>query len=1024
MKKRLLFCAAIMTGVAAWSVDLLTEYGIPASKGVTPAEAPAKAPQRAESTASLPYFLTFDSQESLTLLTQFSNQSGKTWKWVQSCPTFNEACAKVETNAYVSGGLRSYLVLPAMTLKAGKYIFEFDAWGQSDFNPEYIAACYAKTAASIDDFTAATQIVEPTLLEGYCYNPQGGEQKKQHFSREVTIAADGTYYFAVTPAKSSGGMAVFVDNISLKEAVAAAAPGTPELSVVPDAAGALKASLTVKAPETDAEGNPLDELEGIRIYRGETLVATLAADALTTMPYTDTPPTAGNFVYQAVAFNSAGAGESARCQAYVGHAKPDMPEVFTAMRGEKRGEVEIKWSTPADIYGKTFTPSEVSYNIKVTKPENIDWFDPLLSDFHGNSHRFTVAVPEGEQAFLRFSCVAKNEYGEESATLFPAVRIPVGTPYTAPFAESFAGGALSHLFRTKMEGNFGLWGMADDELYADYGLSAQDGDNGFIVYAGMEAGDAAGLYSGIIDLAGLENPALSLYFYRQDTSNELTLWIKAGEEFEQVGQTIVMNSGDDGEWNLRVFSLEPYTGKNIEFALRAESKEPGMIAVDNINIFSRLSHDLTVALTAPQYVNLGEATTLRATVANLGARPAEGFAVEFYCNDRLLTTVEGGSGALAPETETVVEAPFIALVAGGEQTYECHARVVYDADENTDNNTSARVRLTAVKSIHPAPRNLEGSVEGTDVKLTWDEPDTDTEVILPVCEGFEQADAWAVETAAGWTFADVDRGASGFFQDFDIPAITGGKPASWFVVDGADENCRYYGLTPHTGNRCLAVLYNADGSANDDWAISPELSGAAQTVTFFARSYSASLPEEFEVLYSNGSTSPSEFKPVAGATFKGVSATWTRYAVKLPAGARRFAIRYTAKDAFCLLVDDITFSAADGEKASYTLRGYKVYRNGVAIGESTADDRSFTFGNVDLEAVNDFHVTAVYRRYGESAPSNVVTIGRSSIADVNSDNINLPEEYYNLQGVRIDRPQPGQITIVRRGSDAAKRIAR
>lgn len=47
----------------------------------------------------------------------------------------------------------------------------------------------------------------------------------------------------------------------------------------------------------------------------------------------------------------------------------------------------------------------------------------------------------------------------------------------------------------------------------------------------------------------------------------------------------------------------------------------------------------------------------------------------------------------------------------------------------------------------------------------------------------------------------------------------------------------------------------------------------------------------------------------------------------------------------------------------------------------------------------------------------------AGIGSLNEDNGNLPVEYYNLNGVRIDRPIPGQICIRRQGATVTKIIS-
>lgn len=1025
MRKFLLAATALTTCMTVWSLDLITEAGIPASKG-TPApqevDVPHHAPSINYATASLPYYQSFDNAEALNEMTFISKPTSKKWEWIASCPTFNESCAKIKTDYW--SGVKAYMILPAMDLQPGEYILKFEAWGQSDFNKETIAA-YCAAGTSQDDMDAASVVVEPKELEGYCYNPNGGKQEKQSIEGSINITTAGTYHFVITPAKSSGGMAVFVDNISVSQAVTATAPSAvTDMTVEADGAGALSATVSVVAPATDINGDPLELLDGVKLYRGSELVDTKAATPGDEVTFTDTPATPGNYVYRAVAFNAGGDGEAATVQAYVGHAAPAEPQNFYASHGAGDRDVELGWDTPVDVYGKTFTNDEITYSIKCTKPELIDWFEPLVADLSGNTYSFTVPEFAGDQAFLRFSMVAKNKYGQESAVFFPEVRIPVGKPYACPFNESFAGGELSYLFRTKMEGNFGLWGLADDELYASYDLGAQDGDNGFMLYAGMEPGDAAGLYSGVIDLTGLNNPALSFYYFGQDTDNELIPMIKTDKTFEPLGDPIKMSDGNENLWNHHIYSLLPYAGKRVELAFRAISHEAGFVAIDNVSLFDQLSNDLAVSVIAPAKAALGEAITVKANISNLGAHDAAGYSVLFFADGKEFASLDGPDMPAA--SDDVVEAAFYAPADQGEREYTFHAVVEYDKDGNLDNNTSATVATRTVKSIHPAPRNLQVEINDDKATFSWEAPDTNTGVILPKTDGFEVADAWSNAASTGWIIVDNDKGGSGFFQDFDIPAINAGEPASWFVLDGSDENCINYGLTAHYGNHALAVLYNGDGTANDDWAISPELSGVAQTVTFFARSYSATYPDDFEVLYSNGSTDVDDFKPIPGASYKGVSSSWKEYVVALPEGTKRFAIRYTAKDAFCLLVDDFTFTPAGGSVAEYTLEGYRLYRDGELLTAATLPASGL---NYDLEGSEEFlnrhfHVTAVYKRYGESAPSNTVTPAENSIHEVEVD-ASGSEVYYTPAGIRVPgTPTDGGIYIVRRADGSSAKVIR
>ena len=90
--------------------------------------------------------------------------------------------------------------------------------------------------------------------------------------------------------------------------------------------------------------------------------------------------------------------------------------------------------------------------------------------------------------------------------------------------------------------------------------------------------------------------------------------------------------------------------------------------------------------------------------------------------------------------------------------------------------------------------------------------------------------------------ADVDGGPGTFTisntSSTNIPYENAGRPmafqvfnpahAGLLLVNGAGQPT---GWMPHSGNQMLAAFGDVDGQ-NNDWLISPELSGDAQTITF------------------------------------------------------------------------------------------------------------------------------------------------------------------------------------------------
>ncbi|MDE5979704.1 MAG: choice-of-anchor J domain-containing protein, partial [Muribaculaceae bacterium] len=250
---------------------------------------------------------------------------------------------------------------------------------------------------------------------------------------------------------------------------------------------------------------------------------------------------------------------------------------------------------------------------------------------------------------------------------------------------------------------------------------------------------------------------------------------------------------------------------------------------------------------------------------------------------------------------------------------------------------------------------------------------------MQVTEDFESGESFAKEFE-GWTFVDLDNGFQGGFQNIDIPGVTPDKTkGSFFVFDNADDAFNLSFATT-SGTKFLATLFNYDDSAIDDWAISPILTGDAQTISFFARSYSNDYPEKIEVWYTTStSVDPADFVKVESFGTKTVPCdadrNFVEYTADLPAGAKRFAIRSCATGSFMLLVDDVTYTALDTFDGE--LKGYNIYCDGVKLNDAPLTEAAYVHADVD-DAAHTYHVTAVYDK-GESELSEPVTIDQSGI---------------------------------------------
>ncbi|MEM1513476.1 MAG: choice-of-anchor J domain-containing protein, partial [Candidatus Thermoplasmatota archaeon] len=149
-------------------------------------------------------------------------------------------------------------------------------------------------------------------------------------------------------------------------------------------------------------------------------------------------------------------------------------------------------------------------------------------------------------------------------------------------------------------------------------------------------------------------------------------------------------------------------------------------------------------------------------------------------------------------------------------------------------------------------------------------------------------------------------GWGGLNEGFEGGAI----PSGWTVInnDGDTYQWEAYnaGTGAHTGSWVARVHWNSAG--NDDWLITPHLSvKAGDKFSFWAKSYSSSYLEDFEVWLSTAGNTIPEFTVLLG-TVHNVPYTWTYYEYDLSTYAGQqvyIAIRCISVNDFYLYVDDV-----------------------------------------------------------------------------------------------------------------------
>ena len=303
------------------------------------------------------------------------------------------------------------------------------------------------------------------------------------------------------------------------------------------------------------------------------------------------------------------------------------------------------------------------------------------------------------------------------------------------------------------------------------------------------------------------------------------------------------------------------------------------------------------------------------------------------------------------------------------------AVVKYTPDMDATDNNSVQKSVAVRKNSFPVPVNLAAQTENGQIILNWTAPSL-SDNKWDVAENFDDCPSWTHELD-GWTFIDRDLAPVGTTW-FEIPGLINEQSTSSFFVFDATKDTDF-DTKANSGVNFLASLYVTGEEGNvDDWAISPLLSGDAQTISLYACSFSHLYSERMEILYTDkDSSSPEDYTPVEGFSAEDIPTTWTRYEAQLPQGARHFAIRNSTKNQFMLMVDDISFQAAP-EQLSFS--GYNVYRNGEKLNSGLLETTNFSV-EAGTDKSDRFQVTAVYDK-GESKPSDAVTLDGSAISEI------------------------------------------
>lgn len=934
------------------------------------------------SVAAIPYDEDFTDQTVVANMFTIidANNDGSTWR----AGHWNSGEDNVYYEYNTNNDADDWIITPAIHMPGGHfYTIEFSCNG-SFFGDERLEAAYGtdKTVAAM-----TTKFFGPELVN---------YTNKTAHKAIIKVDDDANYYFGFHAISDKNQGDLELDDIHIHEGGVFTAPDTVTgLKARAAARGEKKVTLTCTAPTTDFNGEAIEGVDSIVVFRnGRRLGKVMHRNAGQSVRYIDTASPDGSCTYEVYTYNEHGSGIPATVTLWVGYDIPDLP---TNVRLTENGRQAIlTYEAPTTgVHGGYVNPSSLTYNIEDSHS--------YIKGSNYSGTTFTEYRDASTQDLLYYRVAAQSSAGGGSYAYSDTILF--GNPYTLPFKESWANASTSHFWSQQNTG--GQIGLTNS--------IAADNDNGAALFKPANAGDIGMITSGKIALGTATHPVVDFYYYAvpgQHTTLSLAVVPNGDNSAVQLLSTINYSTlTGSAEWRKASVDLSGYTGTDyvlLSWIGMAQVANAGDISFDAIHVHEKYDTDLSATLTVPAMVAVGQTAQGSVEVANGGLLAASDYVVNIYRNDSLIYEVDDET--IEPDDEVVIPFDITPLVTDQESN-TWRAEVVIDGDADLSNNTTETKTVTYLMPQYPAPQGLQGNVGGGNVNLTWLAPDMtqDNQTV----ESFEDYTPWIIDHIGTWTTRDNDGTATQSLILSDGTSVMYdhvGEPMAWQVFRPSDVNLQS-AITPHTGDQLLCNIVEADGIA-DDWLISPQLSGHAQTVTFWARSMGAQYIESFDVLYSTTGTDDDDFSVLLSTT---APATWTEFSASLPEGTKYFAIRLKGTQKFMLMLDDITYSLFAA--SDLQLEGYNVYRNSQKVNAAPVATTSYT--ERAAEGQQSYRVSAVYT-LGESVPTApvdlTVTDGIGSIVAPAG-----VEGRYSIDGRKLQRAEHG-VNILRMDDGTTRKV--
>jgi len=941
------------------------------------------------------------------------NDDNRKWQ----VATVNDYSACMAPNADNIEANDDWLITVPIHMTAGKYTVAFDLGFLGSGATGVTMEVKLGTSPTVEGMIA--EIVAPTVFD---------TKERTTYEYNCAIPEDGYYYIGfhnLTTKSQKGATKLFSVGVTAGETVKVDPPAAGTLTYELAPKGELKATLTYVAPTKTKSGADLESISKVEL-----------TSRWTVDKYTFDNVSPGQTIVQEVPMY-AGFNNRFTAVAYIGDTAGEMVEYKDIFCGPDTPlpPTDIKLIPSADYKSAVLSwtaPGEVGENDGYVDPENLiyyifnafgSYYDPAIATTDKTS--VTIEYPDlAGQDFVAYQVTAGNGeyYSKETASEI----VTIGKPAQMPFTESFSNGLYDGIWCIDPTTGFNQdYGTVDDNYFASLidpedpdapePLKSHDGDNGFYYWMPLEKDITFGIISVRTDISKAVHPVLEFWYQGQGSLLEVLIAGATGKL--EVAETIDLQKAPTNAWTLARIPLDNYKEAGaVQFeikltAIHNDDEHIWSVPFDDISIRDLVETDMRI-ITAniPAKAKVGDTFAIAAHMQNLGSTASDATA-ECYVNGTKIGETNLGN----LKSYDFADATFnYTIPMNSPENLNVKVTVVADGDACPANDAISG-SLKVIFPDYPGVTELTASpsADGSSITLSWIAPTAD-ELKEPktIFEDFENEEyiPLSITGAGEWTVYDGDgKKTYNVFQEKFNPYQTQPIAFQLFNREIAEVTTYWDDAKAHSGNNFM-LAPSAQSAQNDNWLISPELSGRAQTVSFWAKSYIITWPESFEVLYSTtGNTAECFTESVSVENYPAngiVPEVWTEFSFELPDSAKYFAIRHNTYDTLALFVDDITYEATPVVPADLALIGYHVFRDGIQltgkpISETTYVDNLAASQSNEI-TTHSYSVVAVYN-YGTAKGSEIsVNAGTSGIETITIDTIGTDDRLYNLGGIEVD----------------------